>query len=171
MPRIIAKIVVLHVVLRKKNFEQNCIFVTEFLPFEIVTFASESSDMLGQFRRIIKNTGTQRVIVQWRGKFSSTVTVGDYCLPFSYHLLANKTWFNQWWIVNQDWIIDCELRSIAVLRMILLLLFLLLRISISQILTNNRSFQDWINNPVFLWNSDEIWIFNQQYAVYRVHTK
>ena len=38
---------------------------------------------------------------------------------------------------------DCELRSIAVLRMTLLLL--LLAISISQILINNRSFQGRIN--------------------------
>ena len=46
---------------------------------------------------------------------------------------------------------DCELRSIAVLRMTLMfLLLLLLGISISQILTNNRSFQYLINNPNFL---------------------
>ena len=55
---------------------------------------------------------------------------------------------------------DCELRSIAVLRMTLLLL----GISIPQILINNHPFRCWINNPIFLWNSDEIWIFNQQYS-------
>ena len=42
---------------------------------------------------------------------------------------------------------DCELRSIAVLRMTLLLL---LAISISQILINNRPFRGWINNLIFL---------------------
>ena len=63
---------------------------------------------------------------------------------------------------ERNYFFDCELRSIAVLRMTLLLL---LGISTSQILINNRPFGGWINNLIFLWNSDyEISIFNQQYC-------
>ena len=48
--------------------------------------------------------------------------------------------------LNYFSIFDYELRSIAVLRMSLLLL---LGISISQILINDCSFRDWIDNQIF----------------------
>ena len=62
---------------------------------------------------------------------------------------------------------DCELRSIAVLRIALLLLLLLLLgwifISYHHYIAF-PSVRCWINNPIFVWNSDEILIFNQQYS-------